>query len=674
MAAAPSDGRFDLGEIDLLTTSVGRGLIRETYRTALANLDFDGPIHVGVVIDPAYGVDEAEIEDTTAWLRSLPERDARVADVTVRRFRFNVGLQRSVVTLLTLARARWCLWLEDDWRCLGPVRPAPLVRAMRALDAGMIALTSPTAAAHGTFDRTGEAVPVAAEGIDLIRLQDPSWAADYLPLHPHLHDAWRWPNAYVQALMEDDRPTRCPDERVRDAVRRHRLHGDCPVYWTRDILFEDIGREWLAGRAMAKEIGPQARRRPLPPPPGPALRFDRSEGYYARAKSVIPGETQTFMKRRLNFPEGAFPVFIDDGDGPFVWDVDGNGYIDMIAGLGALSLGHNHPAVTAAIDGQVPKGLIHSLPTIPELEAAEAVSALNPATPLVRFFKNGGDAAATAIRLARAATGREAFARCGYHGSHDLFMVGTPGVPTILEGLHRRIDPFARSGPEAPESVLDDLGGRIAAVIVALPYHRPMEADRLREIEAMARSAGALFVLDEIVTGLRFPGGSATAHFGLTPDAICWGKSLGGGVPVAALTLAPWLGDAMAALHSSATFGGDALSLAVCRSVVGYCRSSRHAERIWDAGGTFAAAVNAAAREAGLGDVVLGYPSIPYFRMAENRIEHLARMRRLQAEGVRQGVLLREDVNFVTDGFTAEVTETAARRVAAALRAVASGG
>jgi aminotransferase MxcL len=373
------------------------------------------------------------------------------------------------------------------------------------------------------------------------------------------------------------------------------------------------------------------------------------------------------MKRRLNFPAEGFPVFLDGGDGPFVWDVDGNGYIDMIAGLGALSLGHNHPAAMSAIDGQKGKGLIHSLPTVPELEAAEAVSKLFAGTPLVRFFKNGGDATAAAIRLARAKTGRQIFISCGYHGCSDMFMTGTPGVPAALAEMQQQIDPFARSGPNSLEEALESARGRVAALIVALPYDCVMERERLLEIQALVRASGALFIMDEIVTGLRFPGGSASAWFGLEPDAICWGKSLGAGVPIAALTMKPEHGAAMAALHISATYGGDALSFAVCRSVLTYCLSTNYSGRMVAAGSALTQALNGTARELGLGDVVHGYPAIPCFKLATDRPSHVSRMRRLQALAAARGVLLREDVNFVTDGFTPDLVAVAGARIGAAL-------
>ncbi|MEW7009915.1 aminotransferase class III-fold pyridoxal phosphate-dependent enzyme [Lentilitoribacter sp. EG35] len=655
-------------ELDILSTSVGRELIQETYVSTLQRLNFDGRLNVSVVIDPTYQVSENEIKNTVLWLEDLPNIDSRVVSVSIRKFSRNLGLQRAILTLFTMARTRYALYLEDDWRCLGPINVVNFIAALDELKAGMIALTSPTAAANGTFERSNEAVPRRVCSVDLHRLQTPSWAANYLPLHPHIHDALMWPSVYVQALMESDSPDRCPDEQVRDWVRKKNARDDCPVYWTKDIVFEDIGREWLAKRSMAKNIAADRFAPCLPDPPGVEAEHGLSSNYYKRALNVIPGETQTFMKRRCNFPSKGFPIYIASGDGPFVEDVDGNGYIDMVAGLGALSLGHNHTAVTTAIEAQAPLGLLHSLPTLAELEASETISALNPETPKVRFFKNGGDATASAIRLARAATGRDMFLSCGYHGCGDIFMANTPGVPKSTSNLSEVIDPFAEiSTYNSLESALARHKQEIAAVIVALPYNKQMTKARIQEMEARTKAAGALFILDEIVTGIRFQNGSATCCFDLDPDVITWGKSIAAGAPLAALSMKDTLSETMADLHISATYGGDTLSLAICQSVLKFCAGSNYAERIAIAGRIFAESVNQAARNLGLPEAIVGYPTIPFFVLSKDPHVHVTRMRHLQREAAYEGVLLREDANFITEGFSQDIAIEAADRVNRAL-------
>lgn len=239
-------------ELDILTTSVGRLLIQESYGSLLDKLDFDGRLHIKVTIDPSYGVQPAEHDETVRYLEALPVADSRIASVEITRFPRNVGLQRALTVLLAMGRSRHALHFEDDWRVTGNITPRALIRAMRALGAGMIALASPSVAARGTFERADEHERAEIDGTGFRRLRAPSWAADYLPLHPHLHDAAIWPRLYLEAVALDDDPARCPDERVREYVRIGGLHDRCPVWWTEQLLVEDY-RPRLGRRARGGE-------------------------------------------------------------------------------------------------------------------------------------------------------------------------------------------------------------------------------------------------------------------------------------------------------------------------------------------------------------------------------------------------------------------------------------
>jgi hypothetical protein len=460
-----------LKELDVLTTSVGRQLLEQSYGSLFASLDFDGLLNVKVTIDPTYGVAEHEIDTTVRYIQRLREVDRRVAGLEFIRFPRNVGLQRALTVLLAMGRSRYALYFEDDWRVMATIRVNALVEAVDSLGAGMIALTSPTVAAHGTFERVGEYTAARVCGMGVKRLRSPSWATDYLPLHPHIHDATVWPALYLQALALDDDPMRCPDERVREYVRIHALHDRCPVWWTDDILVEDIGRAWAAARRVAKNIGPDSIRAdvllPDPRRTFAALPLARSSAYAARAAAVIPGGAQTFMKRPIHFPE-AFPKVLDKGAGPYVWDADGNAYVDLIGGLGVLSLGHAPSLITAAVASQLQRGTYHSLSTVCEVEAAEKLAKACRSGG-VRFFKSGAEACSAAVRLARAATGRRLIASTGYHGCHDQFMAGTPGVPEGLAANLVTVDPFNAEGPNALEAIIARQGERLAGYILALP-------------------------------------------------------------------------------------------------------------------------------------------------------------------------------------------------------------
>src|SRR3989338_5231777 len=151
-------------------------------------------------------------------------------------------------------------------------------------------------------------------------------------------------------------------------------------------------------------------------------RYHKSEELLEKALKTIPLGSQTFSKSKTQYPRGVSPYFITRGQGSHVWDVDGNEYIDFINSLAAVTLGYNDPDVTSAVHAQLEKGVIFSLPDPLEVSVAEKIVEMVPCAEMVRFGKNGSDATAGAIRLARAYTKRDRVAVCGYHGWQDWYI------------------------------------------------------------------------------------------------------------------------------------------------------------------------------------------------------------------------------------------------------------
>ena len=195
-------------------------------------------------------------------------------------------------------------------------------------------------------------------------------------------------------------------------------------------------------------------------------RYTCSEALLERALATIPLGSQTFSKSRTQYPFGVSPYFITHGRGSRVWDADGNEYIDFINGLAAITLGYNDPDVNAAVAAQLNKGVIFSLPHPIEMEVAERIVGLVPCADMVRFGKNGSDATSGAIRLARAHTGRDRVAVCGYHGWQDWYIGSTArhrGVPLAVRELTHT---FPYNDPEALDKLLAEHPGEFAAVIL----------------------------------------------------------------------------------------------------------------------------------------------------------------------------------------------------------------
>ena len=291
-------------------------------------------------------------------------------------------------------------------------------------------------------------------------------------------------------------------------------------------------------------------------------RYRRSEELLARALATIPLGSQTFSKSKVQFPYGVSPYFITRGLGSHVWDVDGNEYIDFINSLAAITLGYNDPDVTAAVLAQLEEGVVFSLPHPVEMQVSEKIVEMVPCAEMVRFGKNGSDATAGAIRVARAYTGRDHVAVCGYHGWQDWYIGSTLrnlGVPKVTQELTHA---FNYNDLDSLHAIFKEWPDRVAAVILEpMNVTEPREGF-LEEVKALARAKGAVLVFDETVTGFRYANGGAQEYFGVVPDLATFGKGLANGYPLSAVAGKGEIMRLMEEVFFSFTFGGETLSLA----------------------------------------------------------------------------------------------------------------
>jgi glutamate-1-semialdehyde 2,1-aminomutase len=273
----------------------------------------------------------------------------------------------------------------------------------------------------------------------------------------------------------------------------------------------------------------------------------KSQSAFARAKRLIPGG--------VNSPARAFggvggePAFIARGAGAHLWDLDGNRYIDYIGSWGPMILGHCHPAVTAALDEVIRRGTSFGAPTEAESELAELIIAAVPSVEKVRLVNSGTEATMSAIRLARGFTGRDIIVKFAgnYHGHVDSLLVaagssaatlGVPNSPGVTAGESQDTLILEYNDVAGVHEAFDRHGSQIAGVIleavvgnmgVVLPT-----ADFLTALRQRTQDAGALLILDEVMTGFRVAYGGAQSLFGVTPDLTTLGKIVGGGLPVGA--------------------------------------------------------------------------------------------------------------------------------------------
>lgn len=288
--------------------------------------------------------------------------------------------------------------------------------------------------------------------------------------------------------------------------------------------------------------------------------LEKSREHLERALKTIPSASQTYSKSYIQHIEGISPFFIDRGKDAYVWDVDGNQYIDYLAGLLPVLLGYGDDDVDEAIKAQLAKGISFSLSTEIEAELAEMLVDMIPCAEMVRFAKNGSDVTSGAIRLARAYTGRTQVAICGYHGWHDWYIGTTAkdnGVPDETKNL---ADTFDFNNIESLKSLLAQK--HYAAIILEAEGAETSKNNFLEDVRAAASQHGAILVYDEIVSGFRSSLGGIQELRGVVPDLACFGKAMGNGMPISALVGKKEIMAKMDDIFFSGTFGGEALSIA----------------------------------------------------------------------------------------------------------------
>ncbi|MGE5538266.1 MAG: aminotransferase class III-fold pyridoxal phosphate-dependent enzyme [Gemmatimonas sp.] len=340
-------------------------------------------------------------------------------------------------------------------------------------------------------------------------------------------------------------------------------------------------------------------------------RYAKSEAFLARAQRTIPLGSQTFSKSKTQYPFGVSPYFVTRGKAAHVWDVDGNEYVDFINALCAVTLGYDDADVTSAVRAQLDDGVIFSLPHPLETEVAERICDIVPCAEMVRFGKNGSDATAGAIRVARAYTGRDRVAVCGYHGWQDWYIGTTArnrGVPQAVRDLSHV---FTYNDLNSLERLLDAHSGEFAAVILEPMNVAEPAAGFLQGVVDRAHRHGALVVFDETITGFRFANGGAQELFDVTPDLATFGKGIANGYPLSAVAGRAEVMKLMEEIFFSFTMGGETLSLAAAKATLDKLVREPVVATMAGRGRTVQARVAEVIRANGLDDVmaVSGHPA-----------------------------------------------------------------
>lgn len=380
---------------------------------------------------------------------------------------------------------------------------------------------------------------------------------------------------------------------------------------------------------------------------------DRNSRYNADARhSLVPGGAHTYSRGDDQYPSNA-PSLLKSGSGSKVFDLDGRSFIDWGMALRSAVLGYAEPEVDRAVMDALVQGVNLSRPIELEFELAEIVRELVPCAEMVKFGKNGSDATAAAIRLSRAATGRNIVLRSSqdsFLGVHDWFIGSTvmnSGIPNQVRELTKE---FEFNDIESVTSLMDEFDGEVAAIILeptgaAIPDHKFLE-----KIRSLTAEKGIVLIFDETITGFRLSLGGAQEYFGITPDLATFGKALGNGYAISALTGAAAIMDLGGIRHSnekvflmSSTYGSERVGLAAAKSTIEIMQNTNALADLRNNAGILMAGVRNLIEYYGLGQLinVTGLDLLPTVTFHDvDGIDGLLVKTLVMQEMVKRGVLL----------------------------------
>lgn len=278
--------------------------------------------------------------------------------------------------------------------------------------------------------------------------------------------------------------------------------------------------------------------------------MSRGTRLWNQAKQIIPGGNQLLSKRAEMFLPEQWPAYFQKAKGCVVWDLDGKRYYDLsIMGIGACVLGYAHSAVNRVVKKAIDQGSASSLNSYEEVELAQELIKIHPWASMVRFARTGGEACAVAVRIARAYTGKDKVAFCGYHGWHDWYLAANlannksldghllPGLEPL--GVPRKLRgtsiPFLYGDLKSFRKIVKENKNELGVVVMEVERHKAVDLKFLKEIRKITQKIGAVLIYDEISSGFRVNIGGLHLKYKLEPDMTVLGKALGNGFPIAAI-------------------------------------------------------------------------------------------------------------------------------------------
>ncbi len=337
--------------------------------------------------------------------------------------------------------------------------------------------------------------------------------------------------------------------------------------------------------------------------------FSRSRELLPRLHEMIPGGSHTYSKGEDQFP-ALSPQIIARADGAYCWDVDGNRFLDWGMGNRVIILGHNYPAVNAAVKRQMDLGLNFTRPGILEYELAEYLLALWPRFDMVKFGKNGSDVTTAAVKLARAYTSRKYIARCGDHpffAIHDWFIGATPVNAGIPREESEFTVAFRYNDIASVEALFSRYPGQIAGLILEPVKNDEPRDDFLQKLRDIATREGAVLIFDEMIAGMKFDIRGAHHRYGVYPDLVTFGKAISNGFCFSVLAgkrdimeLGGLRHDKPRVFLLSQTHSSETTGLAACRATLDECQRVDISRHVWGTGARLVTGFRELARAEGV--------------------------------------------------------------------------
>jgi glutamate-1-semialdehyde 2,1-aminomutase len=378
------------------------------------------------------------------------------------------------------------------------------------------------------------------------------------------------------------------------------------------------------------------------------MNISKSREFTERARKVLPHQTGTFSRSASHFVEGVFPAYIKKASGAYFEDVDGNKFLDYLLGLGPITLGYNYQRINNSIKEQLQDGILFSLPHKIEVDTAELVVKTIPNADMVKFEKTGSNVVTGAVRAARAFTQRDKIAYCGsggvWHDWQAAMVSRDNGVPKFNAEL---IKIFEYNDIDGLEQIFENNKNEIAAVIMEPTVYENPKNNFLKKVRKIVNDNDSLLIFDEIITGFRFDLEGGQKIFDVKADLVCFGKGMGNGLPIAAITGPSEFMKTFDKLWVSSTNNSETLSLAGTKAVITEMNEKNTINHCWKIGKNLFDGWNKISKEHNLDIKMYGYPVRMFMKCNDSKGKESAVFKALVLqEMIKKGIFMSPSVVF----------------------------